>query len=380
MRGEAHPRSAPRPASRPRSGPPRRHVAPIALEGGPGSVAAPVLVAAARRADAQVLVGALGEGGVSVRAVEGADEIAAAIPEAGCLLIAQEALSAGLLARVGQALMDQPAWSELPVLVLAHGASDAFALRAEIRAEWGEAQVTYLARPVAPLALVTAVHAALSARMRQFMLRDRFAREEELRRELNHRVKNILVTVQAMAKMTQRSASEDAGRFAAFQSRLSALAAVHAMLFDAPGEAMAFEDVARAILGPFCGPLDAGREGGSGLGRVALTCPDRPLKPEAAKAMALVLQELVTNALKHGALSVEGGWVELALSFEAGRARFSWREGGGPEARVPARLGYGMRYVTGALAGLFDGPVEPAYDRAGFRIEVDGPAGPLAAS
>ncbi len=378
MSGEAASERARRP--RPESPQPVAPIAPIAPEGGRGSDAAPVLVAAARRADARVLAAALGEGGVSVRAVEGGCEIAAGLGEAGCLLIAQEALSAELLATVGRALMDQPAWSELPVLVLADGASDAFALRAVIEAQWGEAQVTYLARPVAPLVLVTAVHAALSARTRQFLLRDRLDREEGLRRELNHRVKNILVTVQAMAKMTQRSAANDADRFAAFQSRLSALAAVHALLFDAPGEAMAFEDVARAILGPFCGPLDARAQGGSTFGRVALTAPTRPLRAEAAKTLALVLQELVTNALKHGALSAEGGRVELALTFEGGRARFSWRERGGPEARAPARLGYGMRYVTGALAGLFDGPVEPDYDPAGLRIEAEGPAGPLAAA
>ena len=340
----------------------------------PGSAAAPVLVHTARAADAKVLCEALREGGMSARRVQAPREIADGIEGAGCLLIAQEGLTPAVMTVVGRALADQPAWSELPVLVLAEGRSDIFALRAALDLEWGEAQVTFLTRPVAPLVLLTSVHAALSARLRQFLLRDQFAQETELRRELNHRVKNILVTVQAMAKMTQRAGAADGDRFEAFQSRLAALGAVHAMLFDTPDDAMWFQTVARTILGPF-GVLDGDR--------VRIVGPGRPLKPEAAKILALCLQELVTNAVKYGALSGEAGRVEVSLEIRgepgARHARLAWRESGGPEVRPPERRGYGTRYVTVALSGLFGAPAEPLYEPGGLRLEVEGPGDPLVA-
>ena len=338
----------------------------------PGSAAAPVLVHAARDADVRALAQALGEGGMSVRPAFDGPEIAAGAGGAGCLLVAQEALTPDLVAAVALALADQPAWSELPVIVLAERVGDVFALRAALEPEWAKAQTSYLTRPVAPLVLMTAVHAALSARMRQFLLRDQLAQEAELRRELNHRVKNILVTVQAMAKMTQRSAAGDAERFAAFQSRLSALAAVHAMLFDAPSDAARFEEVAQAVLGPF---------GAADGARVTLSGPGRPLRADAAKALALCVQELVTNAVKYGALSGEGGRVTLRLDLDpgGGRARFLWRESGGPEVAPPGQRGYGTRYLTSALLGLFGEPADLRYEPDGFRLAVEGPSEALIA-
>ena len=340
-----------------------------------GEGSPPVLIRAARAADRDVIVGALAEAGMGALEVRHPEEIALQVETAGCLLVTQEALDPAFVAVVGRALAGQRAWSELQVLVLADRAADVFALRASLEPDWGAAKVAYLTRPVAPLVLVTAVHTALTARMRQFLLRDQFAQEAELRRELNHRVKNILVTVQAMAKMTARSAGDDEGRFEAFQSRLAALSAVHAMLFDTPSGAMRFQAAARAILEPF-GVMEEGRAGP----RVSISGPGRPLAPEAAKTLALCVQELVTNALKYGALSDEAGRVELRLDVEGERARFAWREAGGPPVSPPGRRGYGTRYVSSALGALFAAEVEPRYDPEGLRIEVEGRAGPLLAS
>lgn len=340
-------------------------------EGDPGSHEAPVLIHAARGADAEALAAALHEGGMAARLGGGPEDVAARVPEAGCLLVAQDALTPEAVAALGRALTDQPAWSELPVLVLADRVADVFALRVRLEAEWGEAQIRYLTRPVAPLVLMTSVHAALSARMRQFLLRDQLAQETELRRELNHRVKNILVTVQAMAKMTQRSAAGDGARFEAFQSRLGALASVHAMLFDAPGDAARFEEVAEAVLGPFVGADGA---------RVALSGPGRSLNADAAKTLALCVQELVTNAIKYGALSNDQGRVTLRLDLlDGARARLLWQESGGPEVAPPDRRGYGTRYLESALLGLFGAPAALRYDAPGFRLEVEGPSEALIA-
>lgn len=337
----------------------------------PDAATAPIVVWTARSSDAKVMIDALGEGGMEGRAVSSVAEVTRAIEEAGCVVVTQEALDARGIDALGRALVDQPAWSEMPILVLADRVADVFRLRAELEPSWGEAQVTFLTRPVAPLVLMTAVHAALTARMRQFLLRDKFEQETELRRELNHRVKNILVTVQAMAKMTERSAGSDDDRFAAFQSRLAALASVHAMLFDARDEGTRFGAVAHLIMQPF------GVMGSEGGGRVAIRGPDRPMRPEAVKTLALVVQELVTNALKYGALSNEEGRVELRLERDGDRARLLWRESRGPPVAEPDRKGYGTRYIATALMGLFGVAPTVSYATEGFRLEVEGPSEPL---
>jgi two-component sensor histidine kinase len=349
-----------------------REIAGLGRGDRPGA-AAPVLIWTARRSDAQVMIEALGEGGMAAEPVETIADVLLSLEEAGCLVVTQEALGEEAVDALGDALSAQPAWSELPILVLADRVADVFGLRTALEPALSDAQVTYLTRPVAPLVLMTAVHAALAARMRQFLLRDQFEQETELRRELNHRVKNILVTVQAMAKMTERSAGSDAERFAAFQSRLAALASVHAMLFDAAEEATRLDAVARAIMRPF-GVLDCGEEA-----RVRIVGPGRPLRAEAVKTLALVVQELVTNALKYGALSTAEGRVELRLDRDGDRGRLVWRETGGPPVAPPERRGYGTRYVTTALAGLFGEQPALSYGEAGFALEVAGPIAPLLA-
>ena len=358
----------------PPGAPPPDGMVPVAADGAaPAGAAAPVLVWTARPEDARATIDALGEGGMTGLAAGSAAGVALRIAEAGCLVVTQEALDARAIDAVGRALVDQPAWSELPIVVLADRVADVFGLRAALEPAWGGAQVTFLTRPVAPLVLMTAVHAALSARMRQFLLRDKFAQETELRRELNHRVKNILATVQAMAKMTERSGGTDAERFDAFQSRLAALASVHAMLFGAPEQASRFELVARAILKPF-GVV--GEDGGT---RVTVSGPGRALRPEAVKTLALVVQELVTNALKYGALSAPEGRVSLDVSERDGRVVLRWRESDGPPVAPPGQRGYGTRYVTTALASLFGEPPELRYEARGFELEVAGPAASLLA-
>ncbi|MCO6415966.1 PAS domain S-box protein [Siccirubricoccus sp. KC 17139] len=164
--------------------------------------------------------------------------------------------------------------------------------------------------------------------------------------ELNHRVKNTLATVQAIAEQTVRSAAGDAAQFGpALLARLRALAAAHGLLTHNAWEGADFIAVAEAALRPWTS---------AGCGRIRLE--GRPgtvaLRPQQAQMMVLALHELATNAMKYGALSSEGGQVVVRCGGPQpdGRILVEWIETGGPAIeRPPSRRGFGSRLLERAL-------------------------------
>ncbi len=193
--------------------------------------------------------------------------------------------------------------------------------------------------------------------------------------ELNHRVKNALATVQAIAGQTLRGAKGDPGRFAEdFSARLRVLAHAHDLLTDNAWQAAELEALARAALAPWITPESPDRVTMRGLAGLRLG-------PRQAQAMVLALHELATNAAKHGALSRPGGRVALEAAMEAGLVHLAWREGGGPPVPgLPARRGFGTRLLERGL-GSDLGPgasvrldFAPDGVRAAIRFEPDGEA------
>jgi two-component sensor histidine kinase len=91
------------------------------------------------------------------------------------------------------------------------------------------------------------------------------------------------------------------------------------------------------------------------------------------QALALVLHELATNAVKHGALSVPGGRVRVAWEVEetegARRLRLRWEERGGPRVRQPATRGFGTDLIKAAVGGL-DGGAELTFAPRGLEAEI----------
>jgi PAS domain S-box-containing protein len=196
---------------------------------------------------------------------------------------------------------------------------------------------------------------------------DRKAGEERqklLLGELDHRVKNTLAMVQAIAAQTLRS-SETLERFAeAFQTRLQALAQGHDLLTRAQWEAVSLRDLADLTLGPH------------GVKRVRIGGPDVMLEPHVAISLHLALHELATNAAKYGALSVSAGCVRVnwAVVNRPDRVlRIEWRESGGPPVSPPARRGFGSRLIERALAHQLDGEVNLGFDQAGVCCRIDVP-------
>jgi PAS domain S-box-containing protein len=172
--------------------------------------------------------------------------------------------------------------------------------------------------------------------------------------ELNHRVKNTLATVQAIAAQTLRDANP--GMFEAFQGRLRSLAAAHDVLTREHWAGADLFDVAAGQLIPAGGPIG---------GRFQLSGPPLRLSAKATLVLAMGLHELAINALKYGALSNDDGKVQIRWEITAGQEptlRLTWTERHGPPVQPPARTGFGSRLVERLLTRDLGGVAILDYD------------------
>ncbi len=239
--------------------------------------------------------------------------------------------------------------------------------RGDGRLTWFEVSAARIADPANGGALAVATFADIAERKQAERQR------ELLIAELNHRVKNMLATVQSLAAQTTRGpAGADAGLFAQeFGRRLRTLARAHDLIAAGAWDEAELEAVARAALAPLLVNAEAAE-------RVRLEGPARVrIGPREAQALALALHELATNALKHGALSAPGGRVALlwrtAEAPGSDRIALDWTESGGPPlAGPPARRGFGTRLLERGLARDLGAGAEVELDFAptGLRAAV----------
>jgi len=285
----------------------------------------------------------------------------------GLMVIAHEALSRETIAKIAEHLAEQPDWSELPILVLLERAAPIARIRDQLEHAWPGARLLFHTRPIAPLELVNSIHSSLSLRLRQRQVRDSLEREKELRLELNHRVKNILASVTSIFQMTRRGAATVEELADNFSSRLGALSKVHAAVFEAGGEEVSVASVIDVTVAPY---------NNDDVTRIDVSGPDILVSRSSATTMALCLHELITNAIKYGALSDPDGHVKIIWSIAGtGTPIFSltWSEAGGPQVQEPTRQGYGTRYVRSAFGSLFGVAPEIFFAPEGFRCHVGGP-------
>jgi len=182
------------------------------------------------------------------------------------------------------------------------------------------------------------------------------ARQNLLIQELAHRLKNTLSMVQAIASQTLRG-SVDRAPLDAFERRLQALGVAHDVLVERNWVGADMRTTIGQVIGVF-GCND----------RIALTGPDVALGARAALALALILHELGTNAVKYGALSTADGTVLLDWTVADGHLRMTWQERGGPTVQQPVRRGFGSKLLRLGLAGTGDSDI--CYDPAGVRVSM----------
>jgi two-component sensor histidine kinase/integral membrane sensor domain MASE1 len=192
------------------------------------------------------------------------------------------------------------------------------------------------------------------------------ARAEEHQRllmnELNHRVKNTLATVQSMGAQTLRTGRSLAEAREAFVSRLMALSAAHNLLTAESWGSADLEDVVRMAVAAFDEPPGT---------RFSVAGPGVRLPAPHALGLAMALHELGINAQRYGALSGDGGRVQIGWTREpAGLVRFVWEERDGPKVTPPLRRGFGSRLIQEGLARELNGEVEMAWPEDGLRCEL----------
>lgn len=183
--------------------------------------------------------------------------------------------------------------------------------------------------------------------------------------ELNHRVKNTLAVVQGLAQQSFGRSRSDTS-LGDFTARLSSLARAHNLLTERNWEAADLETIVR-------GSLDA--TFGMDQSRYSLAGPPVVLKPQAAVALAMVVHELATNAMKYGSLSADDGTVDVAWSTDRKEDKVNlqlvWSERNGPAVAEPDTTGFGSRLIRRGLGGSGD-RTTLEFRRSGLHCTIEG--------
>jgi PAS domain S-box-containing protein len=184
--------------------------------------------------------------------------------------------------------------------------------------------------------------------------------------ELNHRVKNTLSIVQALAMQSFNERTEPSVARQTFDARLNALSAAHNLLVMQNWERAGLLDTIWASVEATAG---------ANIRRVFMQGPDILVAPQTAVSLAMAIHELCTNAIKYGALSNETGTVDVrwTASSAAGGATeltIEWAEAGGPSVASPSRRGFGTRLIERGLSAELRSSVTLDFQPAGLRCTI----------
>lgn len=203
-----------------------------------------------------------------------------------------------------------------------------------------------------------------------FDISDRKRSEEHIQLllgEVNHRSKNMLSVVSAIARQTKAPTQEEFVK--RFSDRVQALAASHDLLAKSEWRSVAISEVLHAQLAHFEGLLGK---------RIIFEGPSLELWVAGAQCLGMVIHELATNAAKHGSLSNNDGTVRVGWQVTHGARgsnfRISWTERGGPAVVVPLHRGYGSTVIKSMVELSLDGEVELEFAPAGLTWYFTCPA------
>ncbi len=193
--------------------------------------------------------------------------------------------------------------------------------------------------------------------------KERAEREHVLMREINHRAKNMLSLVHAIARQTAaRDPPDFIGRFT---ERIQALAANQDLLIRNEWHGVDVKDLVRAQLAHFADLAGS---------RIAARGPKLRLNAAAAQAIGLAMHELATNAGKYGALSMDRGHVNVYWWTDGDILTMGWTECGGPPVSPPERRGFGSVVTQEMVEHSVDGNVHLDYAPSGLTWRLTCPA------
>ncbi len=188
-------------------------------------------------------------------------------------------------------------------------------------------------------------------------LSERQRHEEHVRMlmgEVNHRAKNMLSIVQAIARQTIVSSPQEF--MDRFSQRLQSLSANQDLLISNDWRGIDVDQLVRSQISPFQDRFGA---------RVSIDGPRLRLVPGAAQGIGMAIHELATNALKYGALSNETGRVSITWACDDGIFSMRWVESGGPAVVEPQRRGFGSIVTSGMVKSNVGGEVDLQYPASG---------------
>jgi PAS domain S-box-containing protein len=192
---------------------------------------------------------------------------------------------------------------------------------------------------------------------------EREKREHLLMREVNHRAKNMLSLVQAIARQTAAREPEDF--IGSFTERIQALAANQDLLISNEWQGVDVKDLVNAQLAHFADLIGS---------RITVHGPRLCLKPASAQAIGLALHELATNAGKYGALSIDLGRVDVSWCIVDDSFTVSWTERDGPPVSAPKRRGFGAIVMEVMAERSVEGAVKLDYAPSGVTWRLTCPA------
>ncbi|MFP7570294.1 chemotaxis protein CheB [Marivita sp. S2033] len=185
--------------------------------------------------------------------------------------------------------------------------------------------------------------------------------------ELQHRVKNTLATISSISKMLLKGVDDPAVYQSRLEDRLGSISRTHDLLTDSNWTTTTFSEIVKNEAAPYHRAEQA---------RVRQTGPELNLSAKQALALGMAIHELMTNAAKYGALSVDEGHVVIGTAHDAldgeNRVRIVWREYNGPKIETPPEhTGFGSLVLERVLKSDLSGDINIDYDEDGLCFQVD---------
>jgi two-component sensor histidine kinase len=192
--------------------------------------------------------------------------------------------------------------------------------------------------------------------------------------ELDHRVKNVLALVSAVAFRTQETSRNMDEFMVAINGRINALAVAHDLSSQRRWQGIPLAELVRRELAPY-----------ATVGSTQIDGPGVALSVEAAQALAMVFHELATNAAKYGAISVKSGCVAVRWSLrhhghEGSPLCIEWKESGGPWVAPPTVSGHGTSVISELIPFELGGKVDHLFRSEGVLCKLEIPADCLIAT
>lgn len=188
-------------------------------------------------------------------------------------------------------------------------------------------------------------------------------RQQRLLQESDHRVKNMLTVVGAIAQQTARNAPDLPAFLGAFNGRLDALARAHQLLVGKVWQDVAITALAERVLGTEVAE-----------GRARFGGPELLLGPQQVLGLSMILHELYTNAVKYGALCSDSGTLDLDWTVEGTEVEMRWKESGEPCERESFGTGFGERMILMSVKSDLNGTLEREWNPEGLTAILRFPA------